>query len=83
MIDHDTQASKLAQRMREAARRDSVADVARRLWFPCSTTRKYFDTGRPDLSFIVAFCEAYDVTPSWLIYGSGPKHWSQEQVGSR
>lgn len=81
MSEKDGQALELAQRMKEAARMDSVAEVARRLWFPCSTTRKYFDTGRPDLSFIVAFCEAYDVTPSWLIHGSGPKHWNQERAG--
>lgn len=77
MSERDCQASELVKRMREAARRDTIAEVARRLWFPCWTTRRYFNTGRPDLSFIMAFCEAYDVTPSWLMHGSGPKHWRQ------
>lgn len=68
-------AGELALRLREASQPDTVAGVARRLWFSRETTRRYFKTGRPNLNFIVAFCQTYDVTPNWLIYGVEPKHW--------
>jgi len=69
------QARGLCDRMREASKPDTVAGVARRLWFSRETTRRYFKNGRPSLNFIIAFCQAYNVTPNWLIYGVGPKRW--------
>lgn len=59
-------------RMKEARGNRSQADLAKELSVPLTTYGRYErGNGRPDVSFIRAFCEYLSIEESWLVSGRG------------
>ena len=63
----------LRSRLWETADGASLASVARAVGYSRETIRRYFRSGRPSVEFVVAYCRAFNVNPTWLLLGVGPR----------
>jgi hypothetical protein len=70
--------SAIKRRLNNAAGPDSISEVARITRTSRETTRRYMAQGRPSVEFIITFCRSYDVNPTWLLFGLGPRLLSSQ-----
>lgn len=70
--------SSIRQRMQQAAAPNNASEVARMTCSSRETVRRYLTGGRPSVEFVVAFCRAFDVNPTWLLFGTGPRLLSSQ-----
>ncbi len=62
----------LLQRLTEATRPYSYAEISRLTNFHRETCRRYLTLGKPPIEFVTGLCEALGVSLHWLLLGVGP-----------
>lgn len=63
----------LQKRLRAVRGSLTQSDFATRLQTPLTTLGRYErGTNLPDLEFVINLCSIFDVSPEWLLFGSGP-----------
>lgn len=61
----------LLARLQEASEGYSYREVADLTGIHPETVRRYLTKGRPPAYFVAAFCSAMQVSPAWLVFGTG------------
>lgn len=68
-----TYAQELATRMQDVTAGLSFSEIARRTDTNRETTRRYMVQGKPSAEFLARFCEAFEVSATWLLCERGPR----------
>ena len=61
-------------RIRRGTGLSNYSKLARATGCNAETVRRYMTTGVPNLAFIKAVCQSWNLSANWVLFGVGPKH---------